>query len=63
MELVWNLMLVMSLLVLSIDIFQIVMELLMDVQYLFKKSCGLIILSLSMGILLVCGFKGHSYIN
>ena len=58
LKLVWNLMLVMSLLVFSIGLFQNVMHLLMDMMDLFNKSGGLINLILSMGILLLCGYKG-----
>ena len=55
LELVWNLMLVMSLLVFSIGIFQNVMELLVDVLDLFNKYGDLISLILSMGRFILCG--------
>ena len=58
LELVWNPMLVMSLLVHSINLFQNVMDLLVDVLNLFNKYGGLISLKLSMGIFLLCGCKG-----
>ena len=63
LELVWNPMLVMSLLVFSIGIFQNVMYMLVDVLDMYNKSSGLISLNLSMGIFLLCGCKGQSYIN
>ena len=58
LELVWNPMLVMSMLVFSIGLLQNVMDLLANVMDLFNKSSGLINLGLSMGILLLCGCKG-----
>ena len=58
LELVWNLMLVMSLLVFSIGILQNVMDLLEDVMDLFNKFGGLINLGLSMGRFLLCRCKG-----
>ena len=58
LELVWNLMMVMSLLVFSIGLFQNIMDLLEDVMYSFNKYGGLINLVLSMGRFLLCGCKG-----
>ena len=62
LELVWNLMLVMLLLIFSIGLFQNVMDMLAYVLDSFNKSGGLINLSLSMGKFLLCGCKGQSYI-
>ena len=58
LELVWNPMLVMSLLVFSIGLIQNFMDLLADVMDSFNKSGGLINLGLSMGRFLPCGCKG-----
>ena len=63
LELVWNLMLVMPLLVFSIGLFKNIMDLLEDVMDSFNKFGGFISLILSMGRFLLCGFKGKSYIN
>ena len=49
LEIVWNLMLLMSLLVFSIGLFQNVMDLFVDVLDLFNKYGGLINLCLNMG--------------
>ena len=62
LELVWNLMLFMSLPVLSIVLFENVMDLLADVLDSFNKYCVLIILNFSMGRFLLCGCKGRSFI-
>ena len=63
LEVVWNSMLVMSLLVFSsIVLFQTVMDLLEYVLDSFNKYGGLIILKLIMGRFLLCGCKVHSYI-
>ena len=63
LELVCNPMLVMSLLVFSIGVFQNVIDMLVDVLDSFNKSGGLINFILSMGIFLLCGCKGHIYIS
>ena len=58
LELVWNPMLVMSLLVFSIELLQNVMDLLADVMDSFKKYGGLIGLSLGTGRFILCGCNG-----
>jgi hypothetical protein len=63
MKIVWNLMLVMSLLVLGIEFLQYVMDFLADVLNPFNKFGCIINLYLSMDIFLLRGCNGNSYIN
>ena len=63
LEFVWNLMLIMVLLVLSIGFLQNSMDLLLDVLNLFNEPSSLVILCVSMRGFSLCGCKGKSYIN
>jgi hypothetical protein len=63
LKLVWNTMLVMSLLILGIGFLQDIMNLLLDVLDLFKKIGYHICLGLRMGILFMCICNEKSYIN
>ena len=54
LELVWNLMMVMLLLLISIVLLENVMDILVDVMDSFNKYGGLINLSVSMGRFLLC---------
>ena len=63
LEIAWNPVLVMSLFILSIGLFQNVLDLLANLLDSFNKYGGIISLSMSMIIFLLCGCKGQSYIN
>ena len=63
LEFVWNPMLIMALLVLSVGFLQNIKDLLSDVMNLLNELGGFSDLYVSMRGFVLCGYKGKSYIN
>lgn len=63
LEFMWNLMLIMTLLVLGIDFLQNIKDLLLDVLNPFNEPSGFFNLYVRMGRVGLYGCNGKSYIN